>query len=127
MNLLVDIILIFATALVCNLIFTKFRQPTIIGYVLSGLIIGPYFLDWVEYHELEILAELGIILLMFTLGIEFSIDKIKRVKIIALGGGSLQIGLTILVGTGVALYLGLTLQADLAEQRLDVEGDDIGR
>ncbi len=106
MNLLVDIILIFATALVCNLIFTKFRQPTIIGYVLSGLIIGPYFLDWVEYHELEILAELGIILLMFTLGIEFSIDKIKRVKIIALGGGSLQIGLTILVGTGVALYLG---------------------
>ena len=72
------------------------------------MIVGPHGLGWVDHNELDILAEAGVVLLMFTLGIEFSFDRIKRIKSIALGGGTLQIGLTVLVGVGTALMLGWT-------------------
>lgn len=108
MDFLVDVILIFGVSLVVNLLLSRLRQPTILGYILSGLLIGPHGLGWIAHGDLETLAEVGIVLLMFTLGIEFSFDKMKRLKGIALGGGSMQIGLTILAGIGVALALDWT-------------------
>jgi CPA2 family monovalent cation:H+ antiporter-2 len=91
-DILTDVALIFAAALGVNLLLARLRQPAILGYILSGLLIGPHGLGWIAHTDLELLAEGGVILLMFTLGIEFSLDKIKRVKTIALGGGSLQVG-----------------------------------
>ncbi|MDA0749007.1 MAG: cation:proton antiporter [bacterium] len=108
-DLLVDIILIFTVALLSNLLIARLRQPTILGYILGGLIIGPHGLGFVSHHELEFFAEVGVVLLLFTLGIEFSIDKIKRIKTIALGGGSLEVGLIVLISTGAALALGWTV------------------
>lgn len=109
MGMLTDAVVIFGTALIVNLLLSLLRQPAILGYILSGLLIGPFGLGWIAHDDLELLAEVGVILLMFTLGIEFSLDKIKRLKTIALGGGSLQVGLTILVGVGVSYLLGWTL------------------
>ena len=108
MGILTEVVTIFGAALVVNLILARLKQPAILGYILSGLIIGPHGLGWIEHHDLELLAEVGVILLMFTLGIEFSLDKIKRLKTIALGGGSLQVGLTVLVGIFVAHLLDWT-------------------
>ena len=108
MSILMEIVTIFGAALGVNLVLARLRQPAILGYILSGLLIGPYGLGWIAHHDLELLAEVGVILLMFTLGIEFSLDKLKRMKKIALGGGSLQVGLTVLVGVGVAHLLGRT-------------------
>ncbi|MFT5370436.1 MAG: CPA2 family monovalent cation:H+ antiporter-2 [Candidatus Latescibacterota bacterium] len=106
--ILTDVALIFAAALGVNLLLARLKQPAILGYILSGLLIGPHGLGWIAHNDLELLAEVGVILLMFTLGIEFSLDKIKRVKTIALGGGSLQVGLTVLIGVGAAYLLGWT-------------------
>jgi len=107
-GVLTGIVIIFGAALGVNLILARLKQPAILGYILSGLIIGPRGMGWIAHHDLELLAEVGVILLMFTLGIEFSLEKIKRLKTIALGGGSLQVGLTVLVGVGAAYLLGWT-------------------
>jgi monovalent cation:H+ antiporter-2, CPA2 family len=107
-SMLTEVVTIFGAALAVNLLLARLKQPAILGYILSGLIIGPHGLGWIAHNDLELLAEVGVILLMFTLGIEFSLDKIKRLKNIALGGGSLQVGLTVLVGVGAAYLLGWT-------------------
>ena len=107
-GILTEIVTIFGAALGVNLLLARLKQPAILGYILSGLIIGPRGLGWIEYHDLELLAEVGVILLMFTLGIEFSLEKMKRLKTIALGGGSLQVGLTVLMGVGAAYLMDWT-------------------
>lgn len=81
MILLKDIIIILFLAVVLIVITAKLRFPSIIGFLLTGIIIGPSALRLVEtVSEIEVLAEIGIILLMFTIGLEFSLAKIKEMK-----------------------------------------------
>jgi CPA2 family monovalent cation:H+ antiporter-2 len=81
MILLKDIIVILFLAVILIVITAKLRFPSIIGFLLTGVIIGPSALGLVEtVSEIEILAEIGIILLMFTIGLEFSLAKIKEMK-----------------------------------------------
>jgi len=89
MDLLKDIILILSLAIVIILILSKFRIPPVIGFLLTGVLIGPSTLKLVSsVSEIELLAEIGIILLMFTIGLEFSMDKIKKmIKDFFLFGG----------------------------------------
>jgi CPA2 family monovalent cation:H+ antiporter-2 len=92
MILLKDIILILFFAIVIILILSKLRVPPVIGFLLTGVIIGPSALQLVEsLSEIEILAEIGIILLMFGIGLEFSIDKIRRMYKDFLFFGGLQV------------------------------------
>ena len=78
MILLKDIIIILFLAVILIVITAKLRFPSIIGFLLTGIIIGPSALGLVEtLSEIEVLAEIGIILLMFTIGLEFSLAKIK--------------------------------------------------
>jgi monovalent cation:H+ antiporter-2, CPA2 family len=107
--LLVDIILILGFGLVCGLLASRLRQPALVGYILAGLLIGPHGLGLVAHVELEFIAELGVVLLLFNLGIELSFDRIKRIRTIALGGGSLQVGLIVLLGVLTAYLLDWTL------------------
>jgi len=80
MILLKDIILILFLAITIILVLSKFRIPPVIGFLLTGVIIGPTALQLVEsISEIEILAEIGIILLMFSIGLEFSLEKIKQI------------------------------------------------
>ncbi|KAA3608478.1 MAG: hypothetical protein D8M58_19575 [Calditrichaeota bacterium] len=114
MILLKDIILILFFAIVIILLLSKLRIPPVIGFLITGVIIGPTALRLVEsISEIEILAEIGIILLMFTIGLEFSLDKIKRMfKDFSFFGG-----LQVLFSWAVFSYLfylyGLVLQAAL--------------
>ena len=81
MVLLFDIILILSLSVVIILVTTKFKIPPLIGFLLTGIVIGPSAFSLVSnISDIEILAEIGIMLLMFTIGLEFSLDKIKLMK-----------------------------------------------
>src|SRR5271170_7750424 len=98
----------FAGALIAGLIFWRLRQPLILGYVLAGLLLspftpGPHVHD---VHTFEVMAEVGVILLMFSVGIEFSIPELLRVKWVALIGAPIGISLSIGLGVGAGILLG---------------------
>jgi len=84
------------------------RQPLILGYVLGGILIGPFTPGPTvsDVHTFELFAEIGVVLLMFSIGIEFSLRDLLRVKWVALVGGPLGILLSILLGLGAGLLLG---------------------
>jgi len=108
MGIATDIILLVLTAFFCGLLMQRLRQPLILGYILAGVILGPHTggLTITEVHDIELLAEIGVGLLLFALGLEFSHKDLKPVKWIALVGTPLQIGLTIALGFGIGRMMG---------------------
>ena len=111
-----DIAMVFAVALVCGLLAWRLRQPILLGYVLAGLILspltpGPRVHD---VHVFEIMAEVGVVLLMFSVGIEFSIPDLLRVKWVALAGAPLGILLSVGLGVGAGTLIGWPLLQSLA-------------
>jgi monovalent cation:H+ antiporter-2, CPA2 family len=111
-----DVAVIFAAAFVVGLIFWRLRQPLILGYVLAGLLISP-LTPGVRVHDaqiFEVMAEVGVILLMFSVGIEFSIPELLRVKWIALIGAPISITLSVALGVGVGALLGWPLPQGIA-------------
>jgi len=112
MILLKDIILILFLAIVIILILSKLRIPPVIGFLLTGVIIGPTALQLVESTaEIEILAEIGIILLMFSIGLEFSLNKIKQMYKDFLFFGGLQVLTSWIVFSYLLHWYGLILQS----------------
>lgn len=107
MGIAADIVVIVVAALFGGLLAQKFRQPLILGYILAGILIGPFTGGAVsDVHEVEKLAEIGVALLLFALGLEFSLKELKPVKYVALIGGPIQILLTIGYGYLVGQWLG---------------------
>ncbi len=93
--ILKDIVIIFALSTLVNLIFTRIKVPTVVGYLLTGIIAGPHLLSLVnERHEIEVMAEIGVVLLLFTIGMEFSLKHLLRIRRIVFFGGFLQVSLT---------------------------------
>ena len=93
--ILKDILIIFALSTVVNFIFTKIRVPTIIGYLLTGILAGPHLFALISsMHDIELMAEIGIVLLMFTIGMEFSLKHLLRIRRIVFIGGLLQLSAT---------------------------------
>jgi monovalent cation:H+ antiporter-2, CPA2 family len=93
---LISILFVFAAALASATVLARLKQPTLIGYLLGGMLIGPHGLQLVPYENVELLAELGIGLLMFTIGVELSISQLMRVKGVAILGGTLIVVVTTL-------------------------------
>lgn len=107
--LLKDIVIIFGLSIVVLFICHRFRIPTIVGFLLTGILAGPHGLRLVKaVPEVEILAEVGVVLLLFTIGIEFSLKNLLQVKKSVLLGGSLQVLLTILAAFFIVSRLGQT-------------------
>jgi len=78
-----------------NLVFTRFRIPTVVGYLLTGIIAGPHLLSLVgARHEIELMAEIGVVLLLFTIGLEFSLSHLLRIRRIVFLGGFVQVFFT---------------------------------
>jgi CPA2 family monovalent cation:H+ antiporter-2 len=108
--------MVFAGACVCGMLAWRLRQPILLGYVLAGLLLspltpGPRVHD---VHNFETMAEIGVILLMFSVGIEFSIPELLRVKWVALAGAPLGIIVSIALGAGVGALLGWPLVQGVA-------------
>ena len=102
-----DLAYVFVAAMLGGGLAWLARQPLILGYVAGGLLVSP----WTpgpsvsDVHTFELFAEIGVVLLMFSIGIEFSLKDLMRVKWVALGGGPLGI----LLSTGLGLMSGLKL------------------
>ncbi len=105
--LLNDIVIIFGLSIVVLFVCHRFRIPSIVGFLLTGVLAGPHGLGLIKaLHEVELLAEVGIVLLLFTIGIEFSLKSLVKIKKSVLLGGSLQVMLTLLAAFFIARFLG---------------------
>jgi CPA2 family monovalent cation:H+ antiporter-2 len=106
-RLIVDLVSVLAAAAIGGLLASLLRQPILLGYLLAGTIVGPAGLGLIkELIQVETLAQLGVAFLLFSLGVEFSFAELQKVKGISLGGGGLQIALTILMTALVSLGMG---------------------
>jgi len=101
-HILQDLALIFAASVISLYLCHLMKLPPIVGFLLAGIAVGPYGFGLIRSsHQVEILAEIGVILLLFTIGIEFSIKELLKSKRTILLGGALQVGLT----AAVAFFL----------------------
>lgn len=106
-RLIIDLVSVLTAAGIGGVLAALLRQPILLGYLLAGIIIGPFGLGLIkELVQVETLAQLGVAFLLFTLGVEFSFSELQKVKVISLGGGALQIILTILMTVLVSLTMG---------------------
>jgi len=107
--LIIDLALILGTAAVVTLLFKKLKQPVVLGYIIAGFIIGPNTMLFPTVGDIEsirIWAEIGVIFLLFGLGLEFSFKKLIKVGGVALITALTEISLTMLLGYGVGQKLG---------------------
>ena len=108
-SFLQDLAIVMSVAALATVLFRQFKQPVVLGYILAGLVIGPHtppFALIADEHAIETLAELGIIFLMFALGLEFSLRKLRKVGATAFIAASLEILLMILAGYGLGRAFG---------------------
>lgn len=97
-ELLKDIVVVFALSVAVLLIFHRIKAPTIVGFLLTGILAGPQGLGLIQASDqVSDLAEIGVVLLLFTVGIEVSLRDLMKLKKYVLVGGSLQVLLTILL------------------------------
>lgn len=115
MGLAGDIVIIVMAALLGGLIAQALKQPLILGYILAGIVVGPYTggVTISDIHNIEKLAEIGIALLLFALGLEFSFRELKPVRTIALFGTPVQIILTMMYGFGIGQLFGWSWTASI--------------
>jgi CPA2 family monovalent cation:H+ antiporter-2 len=100
-----QLVLIFGVALLAALLVAFLQLPAVAGFMLAGAVIGPSGLGLVkDLHSVEVLAEIGVILLLFTIGLEFSLQRLKTIARLVAIGGALQVGLTTLVAVIVAHF-----------------------
>ena len=115
MGIATDIILLIVAAFGCGLLFQRLGQPLILGYIVAGVLLGPHTggLTVSSTHEIELLAEIGIALLLFALGLEFSLKDLRPVRKVALIGTPIQIALTVALGYGIGQTFGWDWKASL--------------
>jgi CPA2 family monovalent cation:H+ antiporter-2 len=110
-----DIILLIVAAFFCGLVLKRLGQPLIIGYIVAGVVLGPHTggLTISNIHEIELLSEIGIALLLFALGLEFSLKDLKPVKQVALIGTPIQLVSTMGLGLGIGQWMGWDWKSSL--------------
>jgi len=93
-----DLVIILGFGVIIVSVFHKLRLPAIAGFILSGVLVGPHGLGFInDVHQVEVLAEIGVALLLFGIGLELSLKKLKRLWKLIAAGGALQVGLSVLV------------------------------
>jgi len=105
---LLDIIIIFAAAVAIIAIGNRFKIPGIVGFIVTGMVIGPYGLGLIQDVTIvDALAEIGIIFLLFAIGMQFSFRSLYEMRKIVLVGGTLQVVGTILVTMAITTVFGV--------------------
>ena len=115
MGIASDIVIIIVAALIGGFVALKLNQPLVLGYILAGVAVGPYSggVTVSEIHNIELLAEIGVALLLFALGLEFSLKQLKPVRTIALAGTPLQILLSVGLGAATGKFFGWNWTASI--------------
>ena len=113
-NLLFDIAVIIVFATIIAFIIRLFNQPLIIGYILAGVILGPSFLQLIKNEEIIFaLSEIGIAFLLFFVGLEMDMKKLKEVGFFSTLGTIIQVALTFAAGYFISIYLGFDSTASV--------------
>jgi len=105
--LLDELALIAVLAVVATLVLTRLKLPAVAGLLATGALVGPHGLSLATSTDaIEVLAEVGVVFLLFSVGLEFSLSRLKQIFQRAALGAALQVGLTILVTWGIAWFFG---------------------
>lgn len=112
--LLDELVIIGGIGVVVTILLARLRLPTVAGLLFAGALLGPFGFGLVRsVHTIEMLAEIGVVLLLFTIGLEFSLGRLKSIfRQVALGG-LLQVGLTIAATVLVSVMVGQSLRAGI--------------
>lgn len=115
-TLLGNVVVLLAASLLLGGLFSRFGQSPLVGYLIAGMMLGgPGSFHVVgSEEEIESISELGVALLLFSLGLEFSIDRLKKLGVRPLIGGVVQIVLTVAIGAAAAFVFGLKLTESIA-------------
>ena len=109
-----DLAVIMGVAVVVVAFLHRFGIPSIAGFIVSGLLVGPHVLGLVgDIQQVELLAEIGVVLLLFGIGMELDLDRVKRLWRPIIIGGTLQVGLTIIIALITAKLLSLPTNAGI--------------
>lgn len=115
MNALSLVLVLLGASVLAVVLFRRFNLPPILGYLLVGGLVGPHALNLIgNVKQVEHLAEFGVVFLMFSIGLEFSLPKLYAMKRIVFGLGLLQVVLTMAVVAGLVLALGFPWQLGIA-------------
>ena len=105
--LLRDIVILMAVSVPVSILLTRLGLPIVIGFLLTGVIVGPYGSGLItELHRVETLAQIGVVLLLFTIGLEFSVSRLLNIRKEGILGGGFQVGFTVLIVLGISLLMG---------------------
>ena len=108
------VVILLATAVVMVVVFRRLHMPAILGYLLVGVLIGPHALGAVpDTPGTRYLAEFGVVFLMFSIGLEFSLPQLVSMRKLVLGFGGLQVFISIAIVIGIAMQAGQTWQTGL--------------
>src|SRR5260221_413558 len=114
-NSLQSVLVLLASSVLAVAVCRALKLPAMIGYVVTGLALGPHALGLVsDRDEIRHLAEFGVVFLMFSIGLEFSLPKLVSMRRVVFGLGLAQVGVTIALGVAAALALGGSWQAGVA-------------
>jgi CPA2 family monovalent cation:H+ antiporter-2 len=112
---LLPVLVLLASSVLAVALCRSLRLPPMIGYLVTGLALGPHALGVVsEREEINRLAEFGVVFLMFSIGLEFSLSKLKSMRRLVFGLGFAQVGATIALAVAAAAVFGAPWQAGLA-------------
>src|SRR5690554_2997789 len=105
--LLQDILILLGFSVLIVFLLQRAKLPSILGFLITGVIIGPYGLSLVKgVEQVEIISEIGVILLLFVIGMELSLKKLAAIKKTVFIGGSIQVGLTVLISGACYYFMG---------------------
>ncbi len=108
LDLLKDLVVIFTVAMLVVIVLRRLRVPEIAGFIVAGILVGPHGLKLVsDAHQVETLAEIGVVLLLFGIGLELSLDRLRRLWRAILLGGAVQVGLSVAAVAAIARAMGL--------------------
>jgi len=111
LSLLSSMAIVLGVALIGGMAVRLLKLPVILGYLLSGIVIGPFGLRLIQdVDEVETMATIGVVLLMFALGLEFSLKTLRRVGRVAVMGGTAQIAATVALGVMMGWLLGWSIR-----------------
>ena len=103
LEFLKTLVIIFGASAFVVFLLQKLKIPSIVGFLIAGAALGPHGFGMIhEVREVELLAEVGVILLLFTIGLEISLKSLKRIRSTIIGGGFSQVLLTLLVTAAIA-------------------------
>jgi CPA2 family monovalent cation:H+ antiporter-2 len=109
-----SVLILLATAVLVVVVFRSLRLPPMLGYLIVGVSIGPHALAWIpDTQEARSLAEIGVVFLMFSIGLEFSLPRLVTMRRIVFGLGAAQVIATMLIVWAAAAALGVEWRAAL--------------